>query len=252
MGTAPYQAHTRQVVSLLTAQNVLLASDHPPNLPRLMHLTLIGHLLISPSKPSTLLSVLTILDLQPWWLFPSSPASGPQTRPVWSEAISEAVFLVCAKAMVTNANFLTSSEKCTPLYFTVHRLYQLVLYTTEKWLRKKTWKSGAFPNWGFGKTPKTYNHPMENICWKKHLSVDRFPFKGNDDVQKKRRLRQFKRMNVLVWACGAALPWLPIWHQSHHHLCRRHHQHHAHIHHWRTAKDQRINHRVQTLASFGH
>ena len=144
MGTAPYQAPTRQVVSLLTAQNVLLASDHPPDLPRLMHLTLIGHLLISPSKPSTLLSVLTILDLQPWWLFPSSPASGPQTRPVWSEAISEAVFLVCAKAMVTNANFLTSSEKCTALYFTVqctqslcHRLYLLVLYTTKKMIEEK-------------------------------------------------------------------------------------------------------------------
>ena len=135
----------------------------------LMHLSLIGHLLISPSKPSTLLSVSTILDLQPWWLFPSSPASGPQTRPVWSEAISEAVFLVCAKAMVTNANFLTSSEKCTPLYFTVHRLYQLVLYTTEKWLRKKTWKSGACSNWSCEKTPKTYNHRMENIAEKASL-----------------------------------------------------------------------------------
>ena len=93
------------------------------------------------SKPSTLLSVLTILDLQPWWLFPSSPASGPQTRPVWSEAISEAVFLVCAKAMVTNANFLTSSEKCTSLYFTVHRRYQLVLYTTKNDWGKKHGKA---------------------------------------------------------------------------------------------------------------
>ena len=60
--------------------------------------------------------------------FPQPLASRPDLSGWMLEANSEAVFLVCAKAMVTIANFVTSSPKCTSpitLYTDCTRLYYI-------------------------------------------------------------------------------------------------------------------------------
>ena len=133
-----------------------------PTKPASSHdLTLIGHLLISPSKPSTLLSVLTILDLQPWWLIrqPLAPRPDLSGRRPFLRLFSSSAPRPWSP-MPTSLRRLKSVLHCTSLYTDGTSSY----YTQPKMIEEKTWKSRACSNWSCGKTPKTYNHRMENIC----------------------------------------------------------------------------------------